>query len=251
MHSYDERREIAVAQDRPSAEEFAAAHWIACAKEAVDKRGFFNVALSGGSTPAAIYRILANEYAAEIDWNKVRLFWSDERSVPPTDRDSNYKMSMDAGLSQLGIPSTHIFRMLAEEGDRGAKEYEDILKKYIPDGHFDLVMLGMGDDGHTASLFPHTKALEDYSHLVTMNYIESKSTWRMTLTYPCINLARNIAIYVLGEAKADMVEKVLKGNYHPKEYPVQKVGTSSHKALWIMDIAAASKLHLPESACLS
>lgn len=251
MHIFDERRNLIVISERQAAEEFAAKHWISCAKEAIQRRGNFFVALSGGSTPNAIYQKLASEYLNELDWSKVHLFWSDERSVPPTDADSNYKMAMDAGLKQLPIPANQIHRMHAEEGDKAAKNYEELIRNVVHDQHFDLVMLGMGEDGHTASLFPHTKALEDFSTLVTMNHVPQKSTWRMTMTYPLINQSRHIAIYVLGAGKADMVHQVLEGASRPHDLPIQKIGTPTHKALWILDKPAAAKLQLPESACLS
>ncbi len=251
MHIFDDRRNLIVAPDKTAAEAFSAAHWISCAKESITRRGYFNVALSGGSTPAAIYRILSEKHADSIDWTKVRLFWSDERAVPPSDKESNYKMAMDAGLGSLSIPANQIFRMHAEEGDKGAKDYEGLIRAHVHDLAFDLVMLGMGDDGHTASLFPHTKALNEFSTLTAMNYIPEKGVWRMTMTYPCINQARHIVLYVLGQNKAEMVEKVLNGPSHPLVYPVQKVGTPTHKAFWILDKASAALLQLPETACLS
>ncbi len=242
MHPFDDRRLIFTAPDKHSAEEFAAIHWVSCAIEAIQRRGAFFVALSGGSTPHAIFQALSsNVFRKTVSWRDVHLFWSDERSVPPDHPDSNYKMAMDSGLDSLPIPKEHIHRMHAEKGEPAANEYQKTILKLVPNGIFDLVMLGMGDDGHTASLFPHTKALHEDIKLVTMNFIPSKDTQRMTLTYPCINKSTQIVLYVLGESKAPMVAKVLNGPYEPDTYPVQRIGTKTNKALWVMD-KNASKL---------
>lgn len=252
MDAFDDRRMIAVAKDRAFAEDYAVSHWINTANEAIKARGAFYVALSGGSTPYTIFRELSTpQHAKHVDWVRVHLFWSDERSVAPDNDESNYKMAMHAGLSKLPIPPQQIHRIVAEiNAIDGANAYEDLILKTVPDSIFDLVMLGMGEDGHTASLFPHTDALKEESRLIAANYVPSKTTWRMTMTYPCINKSRRIVIYVLGESKAAMVEKVLKGPYQPDEYPIQKIGTQTNKAMWLMDQYAASKLHLRETACL-
>lgn len=250
IHSFDERRNIFIAPDKEAAVEYAVSHWITAAQSAIEKRGAFFAALSGGSTPNAIFALLAKKSAKAIDWNKVHLFWSDERSVPPDNSESNYKMAMDAGIQSLPIPSTQIHRMVAEKGVSGAEEYERLLLKTLPQGIFDLVMLGMGNDGHTASLFPHTSALHENRTLVVRNFVPSKNTWRMTLTFPCINHARETVLYVLGKDKAEMVLKVFKGPYMPDEFPVQRIGTAAHKALWIMDKpAAAALLDISETSC--
>lgn len=250
MYAFDDRRYIAIAKDKTIAIDFAADHWITIAKESIQRHGAFYVALSGGSTPAAIFKTLATQHLYSIDWTKVFLFWSDERSVPPSDKDSNFHMSMESGLKSLPILPEHIFRMHAEEGPQAAETYEQQILITIPEATFDLIMLGMGEDGHTASLFPHTEALQESDRLVVMNYVPEKTTWRMTFTYPLINRARNIVIYVLGNGKEDMVEKIFTGPTLLTQYPIQNVGTPTHRATWIMDVAAASRLELPESACL-
>lgn len=234
----DERRSYIVLNDE-EAVAYAAKHFIQTAEESIRTHGQFVVALSGGNTPKAIFHELLN-YKKALDWSRVKLFWSDERAVLPTHPDSNYKMAMDAAFGELVSPG-NIFRMFAErELETEAREYEALIKSHCT--AFDLVMLGMGDDGHTASLFPHSKALDIEGPLVTPNWIESKKSWRMTLTYDGIHRSRAIVLYVLGQNKAEMVQKVLKGPYDYHTYPSQKIGTASHKALWLLDKSAAASL---------
>ena len=241
--SWDDRRDIAHPGDRNHTLAFAVEHFISCAKEAMKSHEYFAVALSGGSTPKKIFEMLSSpSYSGEIDWTKVFIFWGDERSVPPTDPDSNFRMAMDAGLKSLSIPPTHIFRMEAEENTaENAKAYEDKIMEILGSRPFDLVMLGMGEDGHTASLFPGTKALEEKVALAVANKVPQKETWRMTLTYPCINSARNIAIYVLGKSKAEMVSQVFLKSHKPP-YPISLIGTPHNKALWVLDSEAADPI---------
>ncbi len=246
MIPLDERRDVIVPGDEKRTIEFSAGHFGSTLAKAIAVRGKASVALSGGHTPKTIYQAVStSEHRNAIDWTKVYLFWSDERSVPPTDPESNYKMAMDAGLKNLGIPPEHIFRMPAEgESEADSNGYEEKILKYTADGMFDLVMLGMGDDGHTASLFPATHALQVEDQLVVANFIPQLHTWRMTLTYPGIHASRSIAFYVLGKKKAAMVKEVLTGPYDPIRLPSQKVGTPQHKALWILDTESSSLLNL-------
>lgn len=244
IESFDARRDIAILPSKEEAVKFATEHFIECANKAISLHGYFAVALSGGSTPKAIYQALAREENRDrIDWGKVLLFWSDERCVPPDHPDSNYKMAMDDGLGSLDIPKEHIFRMKGElHPEESAKEYDLLLNEEVPNERFDLIMLGMGEDGHTASLFPKTHALHTTGRYVTANFVPQMDTWRLTFTYDCINSAENIAIYVLGEKKADIVDKVLNGEHNPDTYPIQNVGTEKRHALWIFDKGAASSL---------
>lgn len=204
------------------------------ANESIHARGRFCVALSGGKTPAPLYqRLTLPTYKSQVDWSKVFLFWSDERSVPPDHQESNYRMAMESGMARLGIPSEQIFRMQAEADlEVHAAAYEHLVKKHAGEG-FDLVLLGMGEDGHTASLFPETAALGEEQALVVPNYIPKFQSWRMTLTFPCINQARNIHIYVLGQRKEALLSQVLLGA--KGQFPIQRIGTSHHPALWITD----------------
>lgn len=244
IQNYDERRNIVLPGNAKETVIFAVEQLIAIANESIAERGVFTIALSGGSTPKAIFELLAKEpYCNQIDWNKVRIFWSDERSVPPDHPDSNYHMAMHAGLNSLPIQDKNIFRMTAElDIEASAIKYEELIRTILPSGEFDLIMLGMGEDGHTASLFPKTLALHSVDRLVVANYVPQKNTWRMTLTYKCINSARYIAIYVIGESKAAMLKLVLTAPYNPDVLPIQRVGTPSHKALWIVDKDAAKDL---------
>jgi len=243
-YEIDDRRKLEVPGGHKETVEYCTKHFLKCGSKAINDHGSFFVALSGGSTPKSIFKNLATDpYKEEIDWSKVYLFWSDERSVEPTDHDSNYKMAMDAGMGSLGIPKGHIFRMEAETDiEEKALEYEKHIHKILGDRPFDLVMLGMGDDGHTASLFPETEGLNEKGRWCIANFIPDKKTWRMTLTYPCINHAKNIAIYVLGDNKKHMLKKVLKGKDIKSLPPSGHVGTKDHPALWIADDLASNAL---------
>lgn len=237
----DRRRNLVVPGDKEATLKYATSHWLDCARKAIADHDAFYVALSGGSTPKALFQRFTHD---DLDWSKVYLFWSDERAVPPDDPDSNYHMAIEeGGLGKLPIPTHQIHRMVAEgDLEEGAKDYERTIKETLGDAPFDLVMLGMGDDGHTASLFPHTDALKVTNRLVVPNHVPQKETWRMTFTYQTINAAETIALYVLGAGKAQVLPKVLKGEEDPLTYPSQKVGTPAHPALWIADEAACSEL---------
>lgn len=242
----DPRRRLIIPGNTKETLDYCINHWIETALLAIEDHDFFAVALSGGSTPKAIYKGLVNSDAAEkLDWSKVFFFWSDERSVPPSHEESNYHMAMEeGGLNRLSIPRENVFRMVAEEDiDNNAKRYEEIILNKLGGHAFDLIMLGMGDDGHTASLFPHTEALHAKNRLVVANPIPQKDTWRMTFTFECINAAQAICIYVLGETKGQTLLDVLTSPFKPDHYPSQNVGTSTQKALWIVDEAASKPLH--------
>lgn len=241
---FDARREILIPGNEEKTLTFAVEHWLTIAAEAIQDHGFFAVALSGGSTPKKIFQKLA-KLPDVIDWSKVYLFWSDERSVPPDDPDSNYHMAIEAGeLKNLPLAPHHIFRMIAEENiEENAGAYERLIQEKLGSHSFDLVMLGMGEDGHTASLFPDTKALHIKGRLVVANEVPQKNTWRMTFTYECINRARHIAIYVMGSDKAKMVKKVLTSQLDFDLFPSQNIGTAENPALWILDTQSSQNLY--------
>jgi len=241
--TWDERRDIAHPGDQSETIIFCVEHFINCAKEAIKTHGHFAVALSGGSTPKAIFEKLSTApNSTEIDWTKILIFWGDERNVPPTDQSSNFRMAMDAGLKTLSIPPQHVFRMEGEENiEENAKAYDAKIHEVLKERPFDLVMLGMGEDGHTASLFPGTKALSETTSWVVANEVPSQKTTRMTLTLPCINRARNIVIYVLGKNKAEMVGKVLLEKHDPP-FPIDRIGLPENKALWVLDTEAATPI---------
>ncbi|MBS0585867.1 MAG: 6-phosphogluconolactonase [Verrucomicrobia bacterium] len=240
IKTFDARRGIALFNSEEEAIVFSVEHWIKLAKKAIDTKGAFFVALSGGSTPKQIFSKFTPDM---LDWSRVFLFWSDERNAPPTDKESNYKMALDAGFGKLPIPKEQIFRMHAEDHiEENAKAYEKTISKILQGRPFDLIMLGMGDDGHTASLFPDTEALLIEDRLVVANYVPSKETTRMTFTFPLINKALHTVFYVLGKSKAEAVLEVFSDKRG--KYPASHVGTPSHPSLWILDKEASSMLNM-------
>lgn len=246
IKNLDARRNIALPGNYDETLQFCVDYIIDQAKKSIVHKGFFTLALSGGSTPKAILKELTQpENREQVEWDKILFFFGDERSVAPDDLDSNYKMAMDCALKELEIPSDHIFRMVAEKDIiENAQKYEELILKKVPNAEFDLITLGMGDDGHTASLFPYTEALQVKGKLVTVNNVPQKKTMRMSFTYECINQAHNVCFFVLGKSKADILPQVLQGEYNPLKYPSQKIGTESHKALWILDSESSTHLKL-------
>ncbi len=242
--NWDERRDIEIAGDYESTLKFCADHFIQIHEESIRLHGSFSVALSGGSTPKALFSLLTKPpYSSKINWSKVFLFWSDERSVGPDDPESNFHMAMEAGFSKMPIPLSQVHRMVAEKDiEKNAQNYENLLKSHLKGRGLDLVILGMGEDGHTASLFPQTSGLHVKDRLVIANYVPQKDTCRMSFTFDSINQARHIVIYVLGKSKREILKQALisKENF----YPIEKIGTPQHKALWIVDQDAAELLNL-------
>lgn len=232
MLEYDQRRNLFIAKTEEEALQFATDHFVNTALKAILQRGKFTVALSGGSTPKAIYKKLAQ--VQDLDWSNIYLFWSDERSVPPNHPDSNFGSAMKF-FSLLPIPESQIFRMRAEfDIEKNALDYEDKIRHITGKHLFDLVMLGIGEDGHTASLFPNTNALSITDRLVVANHVPQKNTDRMTFTFSCINKSANIAVYALGKNKEEIVPKILKAPI-VSEYPASRIGTPQAPALWILD----------------
>lgn len=237
IQEWDARRDYFVGGSAEETVEFAVQHWIHSAEKAIMERGRFAVALSGGSTPKAIYQRLKG---AKIDWSKIWLFWSDERAVPPDHPDSNYGMAMKCAFEH--IPPNQIFRMVAEKNiEKMAADYEEKIHHYLGKHLFDLVMLGVGEDGHTASLFPGSAGLLVNNRLVTPNFIKEKNTWRMTLTFSCINQSFHSIIYAIGASKHLIAPKVLEAAID-SPFPASKIGIPEHKALWIFDSDAAKLL---------
>ena len=217
----------AEAVSRAAADEF-----VRRATEAVAERGRFAVALSGGSTPQGLYRLLAEPpYRGRVDWGRVEIFWGDERCVPPDHHDSNFRMANEAMLAKLPLRPGHVHRMEAERTDRdsAAREYQaEIARAFGVDANgeppaFDLILLGMGPDGHTASLFPHTAALGETKRWVVINHVPQHNTDRMTLTYPVLNRAREVLFLVAGADKAEPLAEVLQGPPDPQRLPSQRV----------------------------
>lgn len=225
--------------------ETAAAIFTAQAAEAVRAHGRFAVALSGGSTPKALYALLATKPG--IPWDKVCFFWGDERHVPPDDPDSNYRMVNESLLSKIQVPPENIFRIHAEEKDAAtaAQQYEQTTKDFfhLSPGQFprfDLILLGTGPDGHTASLFPGTAALNETQRLVVANWVPKFNTERLTFTYPVLNAAACVTFLASGPDKASILQEILENS--AAGLPSQKVRPTNGKLIWLLDEAAASKL---------
>ncbi|HTL29844.1 MAG TPA: 6-phosphogluconolactonase [Tepidisphaeraceae bacterium] len=219
----------------------AATRFVAIGEAAIETRGKFTVALSGGSTPRALHNALASdEFRGQLDWSKVEIFFGDERCVPPEDADSNYRMARETLLSKVPIPGDNIYRMRGEiDPEEAAKEYGQMLKEKFADGGLDLVLLGMGDDGHTASLFPHTTALHETKHRCVANHVEKLNAWRITLTAPFINRSKNVIILVSGVSKSARLSEVLESPRDPDRLPIQLIQPAGGQLTWLLDSAAA------------
>lgn len=238
--------EIIIVADAAAVAREAAQRFAVLAREAVNSRGRFSVALSGGSTPGALYRLLAAEpYREAIPWQGTHLFWGDERCVPPDDPGSNYWLADEVLVSRVSIPPENVHRVRGElEPPAAARAYENTLLDYFcgPRARFDLVLLGLGGDGHTASLFPGSPAVSETERLavhVTATY-EDRPAQRVTLTPPAINGAREILFLVTGSAKAEIVRAVLADA--EGGYPAQQIQPAAGRLTWLLDSAAASRL---------
>lgn len=219
----------------------AAAHFfVAACHQAIAKQGKFSVALSGGTTPERLYEILATpEFSKNIPWKKVFLFWSDERFVTHTSPDSNYYMARKSLLDHIDIPSKNIFPVpVSGDPEENARQYELTIKKFFNNKKtsFDWLLLGTGNDGHTASLFPHTPVLIENRRLIKQVWVEEKQAWRITFTYPLINKAKQIIFLVSGKEKARVVNAVFSKPVK-RVFPVQYINTE--KSLWLIDESAA------------
>lgn len=240
--------DIRVYDDQNSLMQAAAAYATECYNAAISDHGYFAVALSGGSTPRALFELLAvPENAQHIGWSKVHVFWGDERTVPPDHPDSNYRMAKEALLDFVALPASNVHRISGElEPVRAAAEYEQTLRSFFAKRagktRFDLILLGMGDDGHTASLFPDTEALNETERLVVANHVPKLDTWRITLTAPIINDAAHVAFLVAGAGKAAVLKRVLQGPRQPHKLPSQLIQPVDGELVWLLDKAAASEL---------
>jgi 6-phosphogluconolactonase len=216
-------------------------------KAAEASTGPFRVALSGGSTPKALYALLADEkapYRARLPWDRLHFFWGDERCVPPDHADSNYRMALEALLSKVPVPPAHVHRIEGElpNAETAADKYEDTLvREFDALPRFDWIFLGMGADGHTASLFPGTLAVTEKKKLVTSVWVPEKKTFRVTLTLPVLNAAKTVAFLVAGPDKADSVRLVWGGEASPAR-PASLVRPVRGELLWLLDRAAAAGL---------
>lgn len=215
--------------------------------ELVDGKSVFHVALSGGSTPKVVFDVLADEFLSKIDWNKIHFYWGDERCVPPTDDESNYKMTMEHLFSKIEIPETNIHRILGENNPQEeAKRYGALLEDQLPSinetPQFDLVILGMGDDGHTASIFPHEIQLWNSDKNCEVAIHPDSGQRRVSITGKIINSAQEVAFLVTGAGKAEKVEVIIEKIDRYEVYPASLVHPDSGNLIWFMDKDAASGL---------
>jgi 6-phosphogluconolactonase len=224
------------------------------AVKAAAGRGIARIAISGGTTPKAMFALLASPaepFLKQVPWDKLELYWVDERCVSPDNAESNYRMTKEALLSKVSLAAERVHRMEGElEPEVAAARYEAVIRNtFRLEGAetptFDLVLLGMGDDGHTASLFPHTDALNEMSRIVVPNHVLQKDTWRITLTWPVINQGREVAFLIEGSGKAQVLHDVFLGPYQPETYPSQIIRPASGRLTLLLDAAAAAKLPAP------
>lgn len=216
-------------------------------QKAVQERGVFSVALAGGSTPKKLYELLADEsHRSKIDWGKTHFFFGDERSVPPDHAESNFRMANEAMFSKIAeLPQENIHRVLAEQSAADAANlYEQDLRDFFQNElpRFDLILLGLGTDGHTASLFPESPALEENVRWFIENWVEKFTAYRLTLTFPVINNARFVLFLVAGADKAEIVRQIQNPDSAEIKYPAQLVNLTDGKLLWMFDEAAGAMI---------
>ncbi|HXG85080.1 MAG TPA: 6-phosphogluconolactonase [Pyrinomonadaceae bacterium] len=239
-----------IAKSTDELNKLAATKFIFIARDAIKRKGKFSVALAGGSTPKSLYRLLTTEkFHALVDWTKVFFFFGDERNVLPTDEESNFKMANESLLKPLNILTENIFRWqtelvnpqeIAEDYEEKIKEFFNLSENEFP--RFDLILLGMGDDGHTASLFPRTEALNETKKIAVANLVEKLDTIRLTLTFPTINNAANVIFLIGGRKKAEILREVLTGEIEPEKFPSQNVKPRNGNLFYLLDKHAARNL---------
>ena len=241
---------IHVFSDYEALSQASAEMFVDLADQAINSNGRFSVALSGGNTPHRLYEILAADpFCEKVHWEAVHVFWSDERCVPTNDPRSNSLMARQALLSHVPVPANQIHPILGDlPVALAASHYETTLRDCF-ETHppvFDLILLGLGDNAHTASLFPHTSVLDEKERWVDNVYVAEQSMYRVTLTAHLINRAKAVIFLVSGAEKAEALRNVLEGAYHPHEYPAQLIRPNGSHPIWLVDKAAAHKL-IPET----
>jgi 6-phosphogluconolactonase len=246
-------REIRILPDGAAIARRAAQEFVQAAADAVRTRGSFNVALAGGSTPKALYRLLVNDAAlrSQLPWDKMHVLFGDERHVPPDHPDSNFRMATEAMISKSPMKPEQVTRIKGEYPDAGqaALEYEKALREYfkLKDGEyprFDLVLVGMGNEGHTLSLFPGTKALHADGRIAVRNWVGKLYAERITLTAPAASNAARVIFMVTGADKGPALKAVLEGPFEPEQLPAQLLRPKNGKLLWLVDTAAGSMLSI-------
>ena len=243
---------IHVAENAKELSRLAAEEFVRLAVKAVSESGMFTVSLAGGSTPRSLYSLLSNSdkpFRTQLSWDRIFFFWGDERHVPPDHPDSNYRMAHEALLSRVPIPAENIYRIKSElaEAAKAADEYEETLRKFfklsagqLP--RFNLVLLGLGQDAHTASIFPGSQVINEKRRLVVAPWIEKLKSSRITLTPPVLNMAEAVVFLVSGFEKAQALQNVLEGDYQPEHLPAQLIRANESMVLWLVDQEAASML---------
>jgi 6-phosphogluconolactonase len=240
------RPDLAVLPSAAALADAAAGRFVAAAGDAIAARGQFIVALSGGSTPRDTYRQLATEaLVSRVMWSRVQVLWGDERCVPPDHVESNYRMARETLLDRVPLPAANVHRIHGEDDPAtAAGDYEATLRALLPTpgARIDLVLLGLGEDGHTASLFPGSAAVHEHTRWVMAARAPAASKWRITLTLAVINAAAEVLFLVSGGAKAGILRRVLEGPRRPQELPAQAIAPSSGRVRWCVDAAAAADL---------
>jgi 6-phosphogluconolactonase len=248
---YQVKTEVRILLDAPAIANRCAQKFVEIAAAAIKEKGSFDVVLAGGSTPKLLYSLLVNEPAlrSQIPWEKMHLFFGDERHVKPDHPDSNFRMAREAMFEKSPLKPEQVTRMKGEhpEAADAAREYDQYLRSYykLAEGQFprfDLVLLGMGSEGHTASLFPGTKALRENRRIAVHNWVGKILMDRITLTAPAINHAANIIFMVTGADKAPALTAVLERAYEPDQLPAQLIQPTNGNLLWLVDTAAGSLL---------
>lgn len=240
------RSEVAIFADAAQLAQAAVSGFRAAAQGAIAQHGRFTVALSGGNTPRTVYSLVAQECRESLDWQKIFIFFGDERHVPPDDQQSNYRMARESLLSRVPLPEQNVFRVRAElPAQQAAEDYESKLRAFFQLApaefpRFDLIFLGLGEDGHTASLFSGSAALSESTRLVVANWVEKFRSFRITVTFPVLNAADQVAFLVSGESKAGIVKDVFTSPYGA--YPSQMVHPRQGRLLWMFDQRAARLL---------
>jgi 6-phosphogluconolactonase len=242
--------ELTIVADVDAVYQAAADLFLKAALDAVDARGAFTVALAGGSTPRGLYSLLAtgDKWRAAVPWPQGEFFWGDERHVPPEHPDSNYRMALEAMLSRVPVRADRIHRVRAEHADAAlaASLYEAEVRRVVQGEHgvprFDLILLGLGPDGHTASLFPGTEVLSERTRLVAEVRVAALQTERITMTFPLVNTARQVVFVAAGQEKAAAVRDVLQPEPGAPVSPARQVRPEDGRLVWVLDRAAASLL---------
>ena len=239
--------ELRIFRDSERLSRHAANLFVEQAGLAVRERNQFLVALNGGSTPNRLFQLLATDYRDQIDWSKVQVFWGDERCVPPDDTGSSYRQARDLLLIHVSIPESNIHRIKGElSPSEASKDYSALLKEYgsapLDWPRFDLVYLGMGEDGHTASLFPGSPVTVSEPTLPVTAHYQDRPANRVTLTQLVFNSARFVVFMATGEKKAITLAEVLSDRYNPERYPAQRIDPKDGELIWLIDETAASKL---------